>query len=208
MISIGSSNGSRFSLYGAAEPVFPHQKTNSVNGEQHDFPPIPGGVKQPDALKKNENGPDGISQKSDLQKNSKEQQKEREVQQVAQKMKQIEDRVISHEQAHMAAGGDLAGGASYTYVRGPDGRMYISGGEVGISMPVSDNPEETIANMDRVQRAALAPADPSPQDLRVASSAAMVAQQARAQLQKQQMQENNPYLMQSGQPQMKIDQRF
>lgn len=83
----------------------------------------------------------------------------------------IEDKVIAHEQAHMSVGGEFAGGASYSYTVGPDGKRYISGGEVGISIPSVDDPEQMLRMLERVRQAAMAPADPSSQDLRVASSA-------------------------------------
>lgn len=100
------------------------------------------------------------------------------VQQQIQDLLQIQNKVIIHEQAHMAAGGDLAGGASYSYTTGPDGKRYITGGEVSISVPGVDDPEEEIALMKRVISAAMAPADPSPQDVKTASAAS--AKQAEA----------------------------
>jgi hypothetical protein len=79
--------------------------------------------------------------------------------------------VRAHEAAHQAAGGGLTGGANYSYQRGPDGKMYAIGGEVSISMPGGSTPEELISNAQQVIAAALAPADPSAQDMSVASSA-------------------------------------
>ncbi|MBI2383957.1 MAG: hypothetical protein HYV18_07800 [Gammaproteobacteria bacterium] len=81
--------------------------------------------------------------------------------------------VRAHEQAHSAVGGAFAGAPSYTLVRGPDGTLYAVGGEVDIdASPVPDDPAATIAKLRTVQAAALAPADPSPQDRRVAARAA------------------------------------
>jgi hypothetical protein len=79
--------------------------------------------------------------------------------------------VRAHEAAHQAAGGGLTGGANYSYQRGPDGKMYAIGGEVSISIPKGSTPEEKIANAQQVIAAALAPADPSAQDMSVAASA-------------------------------------
>lgn len=109
-------------------------------------------------------------------------QEEAKIQQQIQELLQIQNKVIVHEQAHMSAGGELAGGASYTYTTGPDGKRYISGGEVSISTPAVKEPEEKIRVMAKVQAAALAPADPSPQDMRVASSASAQEAQARMEL--------------------------
>ena len=88
--------------------------------------------------------------------------------------------VRAHEQAHQAAAGGLAGGASYTYQRGPDGVSYAVGGEVQISLQKGRTPEETIANAQTIRAAALAPADPSPQDRSVAAAAGQMEAEARA----------------------------
>ncbi|MBC8158473.1 MAG: hypothetical protein H8E94_03985, partial [Alphaproteobacteria bacterium] len=79
--------------------------------------------------------------------------------------------VRRHERAHAAAGGAVAGMPVYEYVRGPDGKQYAVGGEVAIDAGAESTPEATIQKMDQVIRAALAPADPSAQDIRVASQA-------------------------------------
>lgn len=94
------------------------------------------------------------------------------------RLKQNEEKVKAHEAAHKAAGGNLASSASYSYTKGPDGRSYISGGEVQIDMSDGNTPEETIARMQQVIRAALAPADPSGQDRSVAAAAASRMAQA------------------------------
>ena len=98
------------------------------------------------------------------------------------KLKQTEEKVKAHEAAHKAVGGNLASSASYSYTRGPDGRSYITGGEVQIDMSGGSTPQETISKMQQVIRAALAPADPSGQDRAVAAQAA--SQMAQAQMDK------------------------
>lgn len=108
-----------------------------------------------------------------------------------QELVQIQNKVIIHEQAHKSAGGELAGAASYTYTTGPDGKRYISGGEVSISMPATDNPEEKVRMYEKVRAAALAPADPSPQDRRVAASAS--ANQAKANMELARQRTNAAY---------------
>jgi len=97
-------------------------------------------------------------------------------------LQRIEQEVAAHEAAHQAAGGGLAGAASYSYTKGPDGRYYITGGEVSIQMPVSDDPEQTLRDMEQVQRAALAPANPSSQDFSIAAKAASMAASARMEI--------------------------
>lgn len=92
--------------------------------------------------------------------------------------------VRSHEMAHMMVGGNLVRkSASYQYQTGPDGQRYVVGGEVSIdSSAVNGDPLATIRKMQQVKRAALAPANPSSQDLAVAASAAETEADARQQL--------------------------
>lgn len=99
-------------------------------------------------------------------------------------LKKRDTEVRQHEQAHLAAAGPYAlGGPSYEYTSGPDGRRYASNGEVQIdTSPISDDPEATLAKAKVVKRAALAPADPSGQDYRVAAQADRMAAEARQEL--------------------------
>jgi SprA-related family len=89
------------------------------------------------------------------------------------KLKKRDAEVRAHEQAHVAVGGAyVKGGISYSYEKGPDGQMYAVGGEVSIdTSPVRNDPRATIAKMEIVKAAALAPADPSGADRAVAASA-------------------------------------
>lgn len=89
-----------------------------------------------------------------------------------QKLKHRDTEVRAHEQAHLSAAGRYAtSGASFTYQRGPDGASYAIGGEVGIDLGDESTPEATIVKMQTIQRAALAPADPSGADKRIAAEA-------------------------------------
>jgi hypothetical protein len=91
--------------------------------------------------------------------------------------------VRAHEQAHAAVGGSYAGAPSYTYSRGPDGQRYAVAGEVSIdTSAVAGDPQATLSKMEIVVRAALAPAEPSAQDLRVAAQAQAQMVQARVEL--------------------------
>ena len=101
--------------------------------------------------------------------------------QVVQKLAARDTAVRAHEAAHMAAGGGLAGGASYTFETGPDGQRYAVGGEVPVSISPGRTPDETIQNAQTVRAAALAPADPSSQDMAVAAQATQMEAQARQQ---------------------------
>ena len=92
--------------------------------------------------------------------------------------------VKTHEQAHIAAGGSyVKGGATYDYQTGPDGKQYAVGGSVNIdTSPVDGDPEATIAKAQVVIKAALAPAEPSGQDQKVASAARQMMNEARKEL--------------------------
>lgn len=96
-------------------------------------------------------------------------------------LKQTENEVIAHEKAHQSAGAGVTGAVTYSHTAGPDNERYITGGEVSIQMPAATGePDETIALLEKVRQAALAPAEPSAQDLRVAASASAQIQQVRA----------------------------
>lgn len=95
-----------------------------------------------------------------------------------QALKRRDAEVRRHERAHAAAGGPYAGMPVYDYTRGPDGKMYAVGGEVAIDASPASTPEATIQKMDVVIRAALAPAEPSPQDVKVAATARQIKAEA------------------------------
>lgn len=104
------------------------------------------------------------------------------------KIQELSDRdreVRAHEAAHQAAGGRYTGPATYSFERGPDGKMYAVGGEVSVdTSKVADDPRATIEKMRTVHAAALAPANPSAQDMRVAAQAMMALLQAQLELAK------------------------
>ncbi len=105
-------------------------------------------------------------------------------------LQQIDRKVRIHEQAHMAAGGGIVtSGPNYTYTYGPDGKSYASAGEVGIDTAAENKPQQNIDKGQQIQRAALAPQDPSPQDYRVASTGAHLEAQGRSDLSSEQTQE-------------------
>lgn len=105
-----------------------------------------------------------------------------------QEIKELKDRdteVRIHEQAHAAVGGQYAGAPQYEYETGPNGKRYAVGGEVSIDVSEEKDPEDTISKMQIVRAAALAPAEPSSQDYKVAALATQKEQVARAELAKQ-----------------------
>lgn len=91
--------------------------------------------------------------------------------------------VRAHEAAHASVGGSTTGAPSYSFETGPDGKRYAVDGEVSVDLStVAGNPQATISKMQRVYAAALAPAQPSAQDLRVANSATKKILQAQSEL--------------------------
>ncbi|MCI7076894.1 putative metalloprotease CJM1_0395 family protein, partial [Campylobacter sp.] len=64
-------------------------------------------------------------------------------------------------------------------------------GEVGISTSEGNTPQESLNKAQTIRRAALAPADPSPQDLKVAAQAASMEMSARAQIMQEKMAQNS-----------------
>lgn len=94
--------------------------------------------------------------------------------------------VRAHEQAHAAIGGQYASAPSFTYERGPDGRLYAVEGEVKIdTSPIPNDPEATLEKAETIQRAALGVAEPSPADRAAAADARAMAADARAELLRQ-----------------------
>ncbi len=107
-------------------------------------------------------------------------------------LKKRDAEVRAHEQAHAAVGGSLAGAPSYQYERGPDGQQYAVGGEVPIDVsPVAGDPRATIDKMQQVRAAALAPAEPSGADRRIAAEAQQTLSQAQAELVQQMSQQRD-----------------
>ncbi len=110
-------------------------------------------------------------------------------------LKAADTKVRAHEAAHQS-GPAASGGASFTYEKGPDGVMYAVAGEVPVRIQTGSTPQESISNLQGVIATALAPADPSPQDLSVASKARvmlMKAQQEFAQEIQDKLSKSNEY---------------
>lgn len=99
---------------------------------------------------------------------------------VLDQLQQIDTQVRQHEMAHVAAGGRyITSGATFSYQKGPDGQSYAVSGEVGIdTTPIPGDPQATIQKMQQIKSAALAPVDPSSQDIKIASQATSKASKA------------------------------
>jgi len=121
--------------------------------------------------------PDASEEEEDREKRGELSPKE---QQLVSKLRARDMEVRAHEAAHIGASGGLAGGASYSYQSGPDGKRYAVGGEVKISSPRTSDPQQTLANAEKMRAAAMAPASPSGQDRAVAAQATAMISRARA----------------------------
>ena len=121
-----------------------------------------------------------------------------EEQKLVRRLQKRDREVRAHEQAHKAAGGRYAGGASYEYETGPDGKKYAVGGEVSISAgSVSGDPKATAEKARTIRRAALAPAQPSAQDRQVAARAAAMEAKAEADLARLRLEESEQAKLQA-----------
>ncbi len=138
----------------------------------------------------NNQNQDKIEQKSNKEQKLPGELTEEEKKEV-EELKKRDREVRAHEMAHlMAAQGIAISGPHYEYKRGPDGVMYAVGGDVKIDVSeVRGNPEATIRKAEKVERAALAPRDPSPQDRKVANEARMMKNKARMELMKKKQEE-------------------
>lgn len=129
---------------------------------------------------------DSSGRESSEQSNQERQEQQRQQAQESrevQKLKRIDREVRVHEAAHASVGGQFAGAPQLSFTTGPDGKQYAVAGEVSIDTSrVPDDPRATINKMNQVRQAALAPADPSSQDLKVAAIASQIANQASAEL--------------------------
>ena len=123
-----------------------------------------------------------------------------EAEQQLKELKQRDAEVRAHERAHMAAAGQHAmGGAQYTYQAGPDGRRYAIGGHVNIdTSSVPDDPEASEEKAQQVRRAALAPGDPSAQDMQVAAKASQMEAEARVDAREEEQDETQSGASDSG----------
>ena len=126
-----------------------------------------------------DNGQDASEGKENAE--DQQQQQQAEQQQLTQ-LKQRDAEVRAHEQAHASLGGQYASSPQYEYERGSDGRRYAVSGEVSIDISKAATPQETLRKAEQVKAAALAPAEPSVQDLRVATEATQIALEARAEI--------------------------
>lgn len=161
-------------------------------GNQHNFSTIPLTTVSPRPVNTNIastsrsalSADDEDPQQKQAEQKRAEQKENQQNNRVLQQLRARDREVRAHEAAHAAVGGQyVTGGPSFTLQRGPDGRSYAIGGEVSIdTSAIANDPEATLAKAEIVRRAALAPAQPSPQDLRVAARVTQTAAQARVEI--------------------------
>ena len=175
-------------------PVVTHQHTRALvnsSPQNNSIPPVQKTTdSESDTKSKSSTKADSSSTtESDSEESSKSNgQLTAEEKAIAQALAKRDREVRAHEAAHMAAGGELTGAASFTYEVGPDGIRYAVSGEVSIdTSPVRGDPAATLAKAVRIQAAALAPAQPSNADRAVASAAAAMAASARAQMMRERL---------------------
>jgi hypothetical protein len=144
---------------------------------------------------------DATEQESAGKENAEQEQQAQQEQQEKAQIEELEKRDIevrTHEEAHANTGGQFAGAPKYEYTTGPDGKRYATGGEVSIDVSVEDTPEETIQKMQQVKAAALAPSEPSAQDLRVAAEASQKTVEARKELAEEKREQSFDVLNEGG----------
>ena len=130
-----------------------------------------------------DNAQDESAGKQDAQDRQQEQQEKKDAAEIEQ-LKARDQEVRVHEQAHASTGGQYAGAPQYEYTTGPDNKRYVTDGEVSIDVSEEKTPEETLKKMEQVRAAALAPAEPSSQDLKVAAEASQKATEAHSEIAK------------------------
>ena len=158
---------------------------NLLQNPTYDKPTINQALNNPNGGDANK---DNASDQSAGREGAESEQEKRQQQSEDKKIEELKDRdteVRLHEQAHAATGGQYAGAPTYEYETGPDGKRYAVGGEVSIDIAEAKTPEETVRKMQQVKAAALAPAEPSPQDYKVAAEASQKEQAARADIAKE-----------------------
>lgn len=158
-------------------------ETESGHGLQKEQSAPQNGVSK-NSTEKNEQNDRSASTGMDTVELTEEEEKEVEA------LKARDKEVRAHEQAHKSAAGKYARGApSFDYQNGPDGKRYAVGGEVSIDLSEGRTPEETIQKANTIRSAALAPAEPSAQDRKVAAEATQMLQNARTELAAEQQEE-------------------
>ncbi|MCW8876170.1 MAG: putative metalloprotease CJM1_0395 family protein [Kangiellaceae bacterium] len=156
----------------------PNSRTSTDSNEQQR-------VNQESPKEANQNQSKEESANDKQESNQQERQEQQQQNQEKQEIEGLRSRdreVRAHEAAHAAVGGAFAGSPQLTFKTGPDGQRYAVAGEVAIDISKAATPEATLTKMGQIQRAALAPADPSTQDRIVAAKAGRLADEAKVEI--------------------------
>lgn len=122
-------------------------------------------------------------------------------------LKKADAAIHTHETAHLNTAGAYArGGPTYEYERGPDGKHYAVHGEVPIDTSREIKPEDTVKKMRVVRAAALAPSNPSPQDLKVAAKASSTIVDAKKELGMQRLAQEKAKLRKAEREMQKVEE--
>ena len=178
----------------------------TMKGSEEDLNRVSGGIAQEDLQSQKQEAQKSEDSQNIIKAEAEKREAERKEDKAEDKkddqereLENIQREVVAHEAAHQAAAGEFGGGVSYSYTE-IDGKTYITGGEVPIKLKEGRTPEETLRNMQQVQRAASAPADPSGQDRAVAAKAAAIASKARQQIIQEDSQETHETEVARGTP--------
>ena len=178
----------------------------TMKGSEEDLNRVSGGIAQEDLQSQKQEAQKSEDSQNIIKAEAEKREAERKEDKAEDKkddqereLENIQREVVAHEAAHQAAAGEFGGGVSYSYTE-IDGKTYITGGEVPIKLKEGRTPEETLRNMQQVQRAASAPADPSGQDRAVAAKAAAIASKARQQIIQEDSQETHETEIARGTP--------
>lgn len=158
------------------------QKPAPITYERPQIQADPAALQQAENPEASDTSADNANQESAGKESAEEKQQQQAKQTEIDDLKARDQEVRQHEQAHAARGGQYASSPQYEYENGPDNQRYATGGEVSIDVSEAGSPEQTIQKMEQVRAAALAPAEPSSQDLNVAAEASRKASEARAEL--------------------------
>ena len=100
--------------------------------------------------------------------------------------KQHEEVVDQPALQHLPAGNLAWAGATYSYRRGADGRLYAVDSDISVdTSAVPGDPKATLEKAESIRRAAMNPGNPSPSDLAVAALAVAMAARARNEIARQ-----------------------
>ena len=161
-------------------------KTPAQDNEQVDLANIRKRTEKEESTITDSPQQEGESSSDTSQNNDSKDPESIEVQAEEREIKELKERdqeVRAHERAHASVGGATTGTPTYTFEMGPDGKRYAVGGEVSVDIsPVPGDPKATIAKMQKIHAAALAPINPSIQDTKVAAQASKVILEAQSEL--------------------------